>query len=380
MKVLKPIEAAYAADNVYRVMYSNDLSIFHPSLESKFNLSAGTRFKGVSGAMVFKSKSGFGVIAKGKGEFKGDAIIAVRGTSQVPYDLLTDFNIGIQTSSTGKLVHAGFNKTFKSFESDITRFLRGMNPHRIHCIGHSLGGALATLVADMIAEKNIARPVLYTFGAPRTGVRQFAESLTNRVKDKNIFRVCHSNDVVPMIPLWPFMHVPQPGTECYVKSPLILKSAHSMEGYIDSVANADWPGLKVKAPKMDWDAEVETWLGSKSIISFSFHTMKMINNAIIYILKKIIGLGMNVLFGTVTTGLTLLDQMAMLLEKGARASKEVAGYVMRLMQKILSMLGRAVHTVAELTIGFIRYVLTALSRSLYQIANSAITTVHSALH
>lgn len=136
MKVLKPVEAAYAADNIYRVMYSNDLSVFHPSLESKFNLSAGKRFSGATGAMVFRSKTGFGVVAKGKSEFQGDAIIAIRGTNNFT-DWLTDFNVGFQTSSSGKPVHSGFNKTFKTFESDIIRHLRGMNPNRIHCVGHS---------------------------------------------------------------------------------------------------------------------------------------------------------------------------------------------------------------------------------------------------
>lgn len=381
MKRLSPYEAADIASAVYDVINTDNLSnVFKTHVKDNFDIPAGTRFKGSTGAMVFKSKSGFGVIAKGKGQFQGDALIAIRGTKQMPQDLLTNANVGIQVSSTGKMVHAGFNKTFKSFENDITGFLRGINPNRVHCVGHSLGGALASLAADVIAEKNIAQPVLYTFGSPRVGMSQFAESFTNKVKDNNIFRVCHHNDPVTMLPLWPFTHVPKPGTECFIKSNESVFTTHFMTNYTKSVVNVrDWNTLKVKQPQMNWDAEIETWLGSKSVISFTAHTIKMINNVIMYLIRKIfhlLGIGIQ---GAFTTGLTFLDQLSMLLEKGARASTEVAGHVMSLLQKIMSMLGRAVRSVAELTLDFIRYVFTTLSRSLYQMANMAVSAVHSAL-
>lgn len=378
MKTLSPIEAAYAADNVYRVMHSNDLSVFHPSVESKFNLSAGKRISGTSGALIFKTKTGFGVISKGKGEFKNDAIIVLRGTKLMPHDLLTDMNVGIQTSSTGKAVHAGFNNVFKTLEGDISRFLRGMNPEHVHCVGHSLGGALATMAADFIAEKNIARPVLYTFGCPRVGSRSFAENLTSKVKEQNIFRVYHKSDPVSMIPLWPFTHVPLPGTECFIESNLSLLKAHSMGNYITSVNGAtSWANLKIKQPNMNWDGQVEAWLGSKSMLSFSFHTMSMIHNAIMYLVKKVfrtLGIGFQV---GLSAGLTFLDQLAIFLEKGAKASKEVAGHVGNLLQRILAMLGRGIQKIAEVTGDFIRWVFMTLSRSLYQMATSSISAVHS---
>ncbi len=380
MKVLKPIEAAYAADNVYRVMHSNDLSVFHPSVENNFNLSAGKRISGTSGALIFKSKTGFGVISKGKGDFKGDAIIVFRGTKLMPHDLLTDLNVGFQTSSTGKIVHAGFNNVFKSMEADISRYLRGLNPNRIHCVGHSLGGALATMAADFIAEKNIARPVLYTFGCPRVGSRSFAENLTSQAKESNIFRVYHKSDPVSMIPLWPFMHVPMPGTECFIESNLSLLKAHSMENYITSVSGAtSWSSLKIKQPNMDWDSQVEAWLGSKSVVSFSLHTMKMIHNAIMYLVKKVFRtLGITIQAG-LSAGLTFLDQLAVLLEKGAKASKEVAEGVGNLLHRILAMLGRGIRKVGEITLDFIRWVFMTLSRSLYQMAGTSIAAVHSIL-
>ncbi|MDH5179183.1 MAG: lipase family protein [Gammaproteobacteria bacterium] len=380
MRVLKPIEAAYAADNVYRVMHSNDLTVFHPSIEEHFNLSAGKRISGTSGALLLKSKTGFGVISKGKGDYRGDAIMVFRGTKLMPHDLITDANVGFQTSATGKIVHAGFNNVFKSMEGEIARFLRGLNPHRIHCVGHSLGGALATLAADYVAEKNIARPVLYTFGCPRVGGRTFAESLTHEAGESNIFRVYHKNDPVSMIPLWPFIHVPMPGTECFVDSSLSLLQAHSMENYINSVSSANsYSSLKIKQPGMDWDSQVEAWLGSKSVVGFTIHTMKMIHNAIMYLVKKVFKLlGIGIQAG-LSAGLTFLDQLSMLLAKGAKASKEVAEGVGNLLTRILAMLGRGLRKIGEVTIDFIRWVFSTLSRSLYQMAGSSIAAVHSVL-
>lgn len=143
----------------------------------------------------------------------------------------------------------------------------------------------------MIAEKNLGQPVLYTFGSPRVGLTNFAERFTTRIEAGNIHRVYHSNDPVSMAPLWPFVHVPRPGTECYIDSPFAFKNAHAMESYTSSVSGREsWGPLKVKAPRLDWDTEIETWLSSKSVLSFTFHTMKMINNAVMYIIKKVLHL------------------------------------------------------------------------------------------
>ena len=71
MEVLKPVEAAYAADNVYRIITETDVPrYFHTSLLDKFDLGKSTRFEGTAGAMLLRYKFGFGVVAKGKGEFQ----------------------------------------------------------------------------------------------------------------------------------------------------------------------------------------------------------------------------------------------------------------------------------------------------------------------
>lgn len=56
-------------------------------------------------------------------------------------------------------------------------------------IGHSLGGALATISAFYCIDRNIIKnePVLITFGQPRVGNDLFARYLTENIKQ--IYRI-----------------------------------------------------------------------------------------------------------------------------------------------------------------------------------------------
>lgn len=76
-------------------------------LNEKFDFSGLAHFQSKTGAFFLKSRSGFGVIAKGKGRHQGEVLIALRGTNGA-HDWVTDGNAGVQLSRTGKVVHAGF--------------------------------------------------------------------------------------------------------------------------------------------------------------------------------------------------------------------------------------------------------------------------------
>ncbi len=73
--------------------------------------------------------------------------------------------------------------------------------------GHSLGGALATLLAlDVAANTSFKTPTVYTYASPRTGDSSFA-SMYNHVVP-NTFRVANRIDLVPKLPLPPlYEHV-----------------------------------------------------------------------------------------------------------------------------------------------------------------------------
>ncbi|OBH01894.1 MULTISPECIES: lipase family protein [unclassified Mycobacterium] len=65
--------------------------------------------------------------------------------------------------------------------------------------GHSLGGALATLLAlDMAANTTYTDPAVYTYGSPRTGDSLFASTYDQVVK--NSWRIANRLDVIPALP------------------------------------------------------------------------------------------------------------------------------------------------------------------------------------
>jgi pimeloyl-ACP methyl ester carboxylesterase len=65
--------------------------------------------------------------------------------------------------------------------------------------GHSLGGALATLLAlDVAANTVFTSPAVYTYGSPRIGDSLFAATYDQVVK--NSWRVANRVDIVPALP------------------------------------------------------------------------------------------------------------------------------------------------------------------------------------
>jgi Lipase (class 3) len=73
--------------------------------------------------------------------------------------------------------------------------------------GHSLGGALVTLLAlDVAANTTFKNPTVYSYASPRTGDPSFADTYNQVIK--NSFRIANRVDIVPMLPLPPsYQHV-----------------------------------------------------------------------------------------------------------------------------------------------------------------------------
>jgi hypothetical protein len=65
--------------------------------------------------------------------------------------------------------------------------------------GHSLGGALATLLAlDVAANTSFTGPAVYSYGSPRTGDSLFAGTFDQVVK--NSYRIANRLDIVTALP------------------------------------------------------------------------------------------------------------------------------------------------------------------------------------
>ncbi|KAJ4494048.1 Alpha/Beta hydrolase protein [Lentinula edodes] len=141
-----------------------------------------------------------------------ELVVALRGSASVA-DVLLDTQVQlVPLVSPGVSiphdvqVHAGFLTAWNSVGVQVLAILaEQLALHRdikaIVTSGHSLGGALATLSAISANQRfPQCKVITYSYGAPRTGNKAFAE-FVNKSLGENAFRVVHTHDGVPtMIP------------------------------------------------------------------------------------------------------------------------------------------------------------------------------------
>jgi hypothetical protein len=148
-------------------------------------------------------------------------VIVVRGTEGI-LEWIEDARFLPETFSAlpgSGLTEDGFTDMYNSFrvKADIhsarlTPALAGLlgavNPktHLTIC-GHSLGGALATLLAlDVAVNTPCKRPSLITFASPRVGDLHFAHYFNAAVPDCD--RIANQKDIVTHLPMPPlYIHV-----------------------------------------------------------------------------------------------------------------------------------------------------------------------------
>ena len=93
--------------------------------------------------------------------------------------------------------HRGFKNNANRTLAELVVAYEGLNPERKLVIaGHSLGGATATCIADLLWESGNKNVALVTAGSPRPGGRR----LKRRLKDIEHLRFVHGNDIVPGTP------------------------------------------------------------------------------------------------------------------------------------------------------------------------------------
>lgn len=370
MASMNPTFSARLADAVYELTRSASIKDAITNLNGIYKgdlvFSEDIMLKAKTGGPWFiKCRTAFGFTLLGQGPLKGHAFFIFRGTQYLA-DWLTNLNISVSRSSTGQPLHDGFKSAFKTMEPQLKEFMSSVeksNITHIHCIGHSLGGALATICGDWIKTAYKRTPYIYTFGSPRVGLYGFAQGCTSRVGADHIFRAYHKTDIVPCIPVWPFMHTPISGQDYYLPSPGIIPMAeyHAMKHYIASVSGKSWSNLAALKAESKNDDGIVRWLKSTAPVGFGITVLEWLAQAMAYVLKRClngVAWGISAAF---TSSFTLMDQLAYILKKGIDISAQMSSLVLQLIRKIMEILGmkRALEA-ADLTRDFIRGLLLKL--------------------
>lgn len=128
------------------------------------------------------------------------AVIAVRGTQETKdFEIDADaLQIKPDYGIKGE-VHKGFYTQAKKIidEPSFDRgFLTILEGKELYVTGHSLGGAVATILAAYFFEQGF-KPLLYTFGSPRVGNTAFTQYYNDKFTH---FRHVNDFDIIPVLP------------------------------------------------------------------------------------------------------------------------------------------------------------------------------------
>jgi len=125
-------------------------------------------------------------------------IIAFRGTHGRK-DAITDMKTWQTDSDTIGDVHYGFKQYLDNLYGPLLTWLEKNivleQQRKVIITGHSLGAAAATIMTSRLKQKGY-NVVLYTYGSPRVGDKEFAKQFQNI----EAYRIVNNNDIVSSIP------------------------------------------------------------------------------------------------------------------------------------------------------------------------------------
>jgi len=391
MSTLPPVICAELANLAYGIKKPNRFGIF--SIEStsildnlfSFNLTEGP-ITGISGGDVAHAKgsqTGFVLVGKGKSPvgksnpYKHDLVLAVRGTNSL-YDVSTDLRANISLTEFGTSVHAGFNRLFKTIKAELAPHLSAVKPHgTVHCIGHSLGGAVASIVADWAKKRFNCNVKLYTFGSPKVGLHEFALKTTNTLEPRNIFRCVNGGDVIPMVPVWPFIHAPYNAHEYRLDNNKLLRPWHHlMTYYTENCKAQSWDSIN-KEVAFNSFKRVTLTVQNAGQVQSSVYWMNRLSEALITILRDANLALLNSIQSGVANGLNLYDKIAMVLADNTLHAVDISTQLSGLLACMLKFAGYAGHKIKELSKEFIRWVFEKTLKMIHKLSLEALnTTAH----
>ena len=128
-----------------------------------------------------------------------DVIITCRGTQPGEMnDIFADLEVFKSDSVTGTKIHQGFKEEVDKIYDEVEEKVELQQGKKIWATGHSLGGAMATILAQRLEfAGGHDVDTLYTYGSPRAGGPRFRAWCD---KHLNHQRFVNNNDVVPCVP------------------------------------------------------------------------------------------------------------------------------------------------------------------------------------
>jgi predicted lipase len=121
-------------------------------------------------------------------------IVSFRGSSNID-NWISNIKVEFVTPYNNKdiRVHKGLYEEYLLYKNAV---IEALNHTNIVISGHSSGAALAMFLAYDI--HNVYNVTLYTYGKPRIGNKDFAESVSESTLLH--YRITHSDDIVPHLP------------------------------------------------------------------------------------------------------------------------------------------------------------------------------------
>jgi len=123
-------------------------------------------------------------------------IISIRGTSNIENAMV---NVSLKLSvdaDLGVSLHQGFGVSAKRIYAELKPLLKP--EYKINVTGHSLGGAIALVLAMLLDKDQVKVVQVVTFGQPKVTNVSGASS----IQHINLIRVVTPDDMVPLVPLF----------------------------------------------------------------------------------------------------------------------------------------------------------------------------------
>ena len=390
MNALTPKQAAVLSELVYSTRRSLDIPVRFRDAGLKVTTKARrlhtSILKGETGYGIVKKKNAFGMSALiERNNGRRELVLVFRGTFFTSaHDLLTNVDTGVRTGKTGKRIHVGFAGVLDSLICELNRVIPQSGAlFDIHIMGHSLGGAVATLVADWVRTNTAHNAQLYTFGAPRVGFESFAKQFTERLSAQYQHRVFHETDAIPTTPVFPFTHAPSPGVGYELSSKeLGLFDAHRMTEYIESVANQSWKQLDRRLPSFTRETILQKWIIETKpfVLADAIGISKISQTIAMLIAKKVDGhfVEANIWAGS---GSTIADSLARLFHEGVtkeslldEGPKLFFLFLAKLARSLgMRIKGKIVEKLEEMTLQTIRQIFNALMLKVRMIVDKALS-------